>query len=113
MTETKSISQSFINLTSGIGALIIGLSLVVVGALALTHAAYMTWELYKNPETIISFAQSLKLANSNIVDVDLGGLDPLRLIAWPFVVLLLLLQGRIGLWAIEAGARILDTARQK
>jgi len=113
MAETKSNLHSFINFISGIGALIVGLSLVVVGALALTHAAYVTWELYKNPETIISFAQSLKLANSNMVDVDLGGLDPLRLIAWPFVVLLLLLQGRIGLWAIEAGARLLDVVRQK
>ena len=113
MAETKSNLHSFINFISGIGVLIVGLSLVVVGALVLTHAAYVTWELYKNPETIISFAQSLKLANSNMVDVDLGGLDPLRLIAWPFVVLLLLLQGRIGLWAIEAGARLLDVVRQK
>ncbi len=113
MAETTSNLHSFINFISGIGVLIVGLSLVVVGALALTHAAYVTWELYKNPETIISFAQSLKLANSNMVDVDLGGLDPLRLIAWPFVVLLLLLQGRIGLWAIEAGARLLDVVRQK
>ena len=113
MAETKSNLHSIINFISGIGVLIIGLSLVVVGALALTHAAYMTWELYKNPETIISFAQSLKLANTNMVDVDLGGLDPLRLMAWPFVVLLLLLQGRIGLWVVEAGARLLDVARQK
>ena len=113
MAETKFNLHSFINLISGIGALIIGLSLVVVGALVLAHAAYMAWELYKNPETIISFAQSLKLANSNMVDVDLGGLDPLRLIAWPFVVLLLLLQGKISLWAIEAGARLLAVARQQ
>jgi len=113
MVENRTHSHSFINFLIGIGAFLIGLSLVVVGALVLIHAAYMTWELYKNPETIINFAQSLKLANSSVVMIDLSGLDPLRLLAWPFVVMILLLQGKIGLWAVEAGSRLLDAARQK
>jgi hypothetical protein len=45
--------------------------------------------------------------------MDLNGLDPLRLLAWPFAVMILLLQGKISLWAIEGGARLLDVARQK
>lgn len=81
--------------------------------MVLIHAAYMTWELYKNPETIINFAQSFKTANSSMEMMDLNGLDLLRILAWPFVVMILLLQGKIGLWAIEAGARLLDVARQK
>ena len=66
-----------------------------------------------HPYSLINFAESLKLADSSIVMIDLSGLDPLRLLAWPFVVMILLLQGKIGFWAIEAGARLLEAARQK
>ena len=106
MLENKS------NLLIGIGALI-GLLLVVIGALVVTNAAYMAWQLYNNPDVIIAFAQSFQLATSNRVDIDLNGLDPLRIIAWPFIILALMLQGKIGMWAIEAGARLLGTARVK
>ena len=112
MVENNSNLHSSFNLLIGIGALI-GLLLVVIGALVVTHAAYMVWQLYNNPDAIIAFAQSFKLAASNRVDIDLNGLDPLRLIAWPFVILALLLQGKIGMWAIEAGARLLGTGRIK
>jgi len=113
MAENRARSHSSFNILIGIGAFLIGISLVVVGALVMIHAAYLTWELYKNPGTIINFAQSLKIADSSIEMMDLNGLDPLRLLAWPFVVMILLLQGKISLWAIEAGARLLDVARQK
>ena len=113
MVENRARSHSFFNFFIGIGAFLIGISLVVVGALALIHAAYMTWELYKNPEMILNFAQSFKLADSSIKMMDLNGLDPLRLLAWPFVVMILLLQGKIGVWAVEAGARLFNVARQK
>jgi len=113
MEENRNHRHSFINFAIGIGALLIGLSLVLVGALVLIHAAYMAWELYRNPETIINFAESFKLANSSMVTIDLNGLDPLRMVAWPFVVLILLVQGKIGLWSIESGARLLDAAKRK
>ena len=113
MVENRPHQHSFINFAIGIGALLIGLSLVLVVALVLIHAAYMAWELYRNPETIINFAQSFKLDSLNVVTIDLNGLDPLRMVAWPFVMLIMLVQAKIGLWSIEAGARLLDTARRK
>ena len=113
MAENRARPHSFFNILIGMGAFLIGISLVVVGSLVLIHAAYMTWELYKNPDAIIGFAQSLKIADSSIEMMDLNGLDPLRLLAWPFAVMILLLQGKISLWAIEGGARLLDVARQK
>ena len=112
MAENRSNQHLSSSLLVGIGALI-GLILVMIGAMVVTHAAYMVWQLYNNPDAIIGFAQSLKIAASTKVDIDLNGLDPLRLIAWPLVILVLLLQGKIGVWAIEAGARLLGTLRNK
>lgn len=103
---------SIINLLTGTGALI-GLILALIGALVVIHAVYMVWQLYNDPDAINAFAQSLKLAASTSVEIDLNGLDPLRLIAWPLVILVLLLQGKIGMWAIEAGARLLGTVRNR
>jgi hypothetical protein len=112
MVETRSNLQSSSNLLTGIGALI-GLILVMIGAMVVTHAAYMVWQLYNDPDAIIGFAQSLKIAASTKVEINLNGIDPLRLIAWPLIILVLLLQGKIGAWAIEAGARLLGTVRNK
>jgi len=112
MAENRSNLNSSIDFMIGIGTLI-GLILAVTGALVLSHAVYLVWQLYENPETIMSFAQSLKLAKANVVEIDLNGLDPLRLVAWPFVILVLLLQGKIGLWAIEAGARLLGAGKKE
>lgn len=113
MAENRAHSHSFFNILIGMGAFLFGISLVVIGASVLIHAAYMTWELYKNPGTIIDFAQSLGIADASVEMMDLNGLDPLRLLAWPFVVMIVLLQGKVGLWAVEAGARLLGVARQK
>jgi len=113
MVENNTHRHSFVNFVIGSGALLIGLSLVLVGALVLIDAAYSAWQLYADPETIMNFAQSFKLDKSSAVTIDLNGLDPLRLVAWPFVVLILMVQGKVGLWSIEAGARLLDTARSR
>lgn len=112
MVENRSNLHSSISFVVGIGALI-GLILALVGALVLSHAVYLIWQLYDNPDSIMGFAQSLMLTKSNLAEVDLNGLEPLRLIAWPLVILLLLLQGRIGVWSIEAGAHLLGTVRKK
>lgn len=112
MAENRSNLHSSIDLVIGLGTLI-GLALAVIGALLLSHAVFLTWQLYENPDLIMSFAQSLKLAKSDMAELDLHGLDPYRLVAWPFVILVLLLQGKIGMWAIEAGARLLGAARNK
>jgi len=112
MVENRENIHSSINLLVGIAALI-GLVLVVVGALALLHAIYTVWQLYSSPDRIISFAQTFKLTTASLVNLDVNGLDLLRLITWPFVILVLLLQGKVGVWAIEAGARLLGTARNK
>ncbi|MCB1828925.1 MAG: hypothetical protein H6964_09490 [Chromatiaceae bacterium] len=112
MVENRSNLQSSFNLLIVMGTLL-GLVLAVIGALLLSHVIFLTWQLYDNPDSIMSFAQSLKLAKSGVVEMDLNGLDPLRLIAWPLVILVLLLQGKIGMWAIEAGARLLGAARNK
>ena len=109
MVENRSNLRSSTGFAADIGA-IIGLILAVAGALVLSHALYSVWQLYENPDSIMEFAQSLKLIKSNLAEIDLNGLDPLRLIAWPLAILVLLLQGKIGMWAIEAGARLLGAA---
>ena len=112
MAVNRSSPQSSIILLIGITAFF-GLILVMIGAMVLTHAAYMAWQLYTDPDAITGFAHSLKLATSSKVEIDLNGLDPLRLIAWPLIVLALLLQGKIGIWTVEAGARLLGTVRNQ
>ncbi|MCP3867115.1 MAG: hypothetical protein GY703_03285 [Gammaproteobacteria bacterium] len=113
MNKKGNTQRSSTNIIGGVAGLIIGLILVSAGGLILIHAAYMSWELYQNPEAIDGFAKSLSLFDVSRLEVDLNGLDPLRLIAWPFIVLVLLLQGKIGLWAIEGGARLLEACRQR
>ncbi|MCB1763822.1 MAG: hypothetical protein KDI27_11885 [Gammaproteobacteria bacterium] len=93
-------------------AALIGLLLVLTGALTLIHAAYTVWDLYDNPDAILAFARTFNLIDSSAKGIALNGLDPERLITWPFVILLLMLQGKVGIWVVEAGARLLGTARK-
>ena len=82
---------------------------MAIGALSLMMAAYHAWNLYINPNAIVVFTDAF--IQTALVDAETNpsDLELYRLMSWPVVVFLLLLQGKIGSWAVEAAVHLLDT----
>ena len=96
-----------------LGALVIGYLLLMIGAVSLIYAAYHAWALFDNPYLIVEFSDKLQLSILRDQKPDASSQELFRLVSWPIIIFLLLLQGLIGTWAIEASARLLDTLRDK
>jgi hypothetical protein len=109
----------------------LGLILILVGVWAAVAVVLEAWTLYSNPNSIEYFANSLErhsgldhlmASRSPRLDAGVGseqgaqgpeggaaehaGLKLSYIFAWPLVVLLLLLLGKLASWAIESGARL-------
>lgn len=86
---------------------VLALILIGLGLWALGGAIYTAWELFREPEGIAYFAryfmESTKLAEL----LPQGGEGLAHYVAWVAVILLLLVIGKLGAWAIEAGARLI------
>jgi hypothetical protein len=99
-------------LISEIGALIAAYMLIATGVLSLLFPAYYIWELFINPQHISVFAEMFQA--TVILDPqsekDYG--EVFRLLAWPVVIFILLVQARIGVWAIDSAAHLLDIVRK-
>lgn len=102
-------ATAYIQFFGGFGALIFGYILMAVGALSLIMAAYHAWTLFVSPDSITVFSDTLQQVTLKGQESDAGDQEFFRLLAWPIVVFLLLLQGKIGAWAIEAAVHLLDT----
>jgi hypothetical protein len=97
---------------SEIGALVAAYLLIATGVLSLLIPAYYVWDLYLHPQHISVFAdmfQATIIQETNATDEDK---ELFRLFAWPVVVFLLLIQARIGVWAIDSAAHLLDIVRK-
>jgi hypothetical protein len=92
--------------------LILGLVLVAFGIWALGGAVLAAWSLFNEPDGIAYFAQYF--LNSADLAKLLPGASPglAHYVAWIAVILLLLVLGKLGLWAATAGAALIAAARR-
>ncbi len=92
----------------GMAALAVpALILVVLGIWALGGAIYYAWGLFRNPDSIAYFAQYFLETTKIATLLPAAGDGVAHYLAWITVILLLLLLGKLGAWAVGAGAQLL------
>jgi hypothetical protein len=94
-------------------ASLVALLLVALGIAALAVAILAAWSLYSDPAGIAPHVEHFRRA----VPAAAGSPETLEglgtLVAWVFVVLMLLLLGKLGSWAVGAAGLLLKPARQE
>ncbi len=86
---------------------VLGLVLIGFGIWALAGAIYVTWELFKDPDSISYFATYF-LETAKVTDqLSSSGEGLAHLLSWFSVVLLLLVLGKLGNWCITSGTQLL------
>ena len=100
-----------LKILTGIGA-VLGLILVGFGLWALAGAIFAAWELYRNPDSIAYFAKYFLEATKISAYLQTGGEGLAHYLSWLAVILLLLVLGKLGFWAIAAGARLMPLSRR-
>lgn len=85
--------------------------LVALGLWALGGAIYAAWGLFRDPDGIAYFATYF-LETTKIGQLVPGGEGLSHYVAWVAVILLLLVLGKLGAWALDAGARLINAARR-
>jgi len=83
---------------------ILGYGLIIAGVVSLLGLTWHIWELYQHPELSIRFAEALQ----NLPGQEIVPLSLLKLGGWQIMLLLLLIAGKVSVWLIESGKRILD-----
>ena len=83
---------------------LLGYTLVIAGLVSLIGLAWHIWELYQDPELAVRFA----LALQNAAGEEQVPLALLKLGGWQIMLLLLLVAGKVSVWLIESGKRILE-----
>jgi hypothetical protein len=85
----------------------LGLVLVIAGLWALVGAVYLAWDLFRDPDGIAYFARYFAETTrlSAYLPGDITG--PSHFLSWIAVILLLLVIGKLGFWAVDAGARLI------
>lgn len=96
----------------GVVALVLGLVLVALGLWALAGAVMAAWSLFNEPDGIAYFAQYF-LESAELAKL-LPGVTPgaAHYVAWIAVILLLLVLGKLGVWATTAGAALIAAGRR-
>ena len=100
--ETDIVTRSF-----HVATWVLGLLLVALGIWALGGAIYVAWGLFDKPHSVGNLAAYFLETTRIATDIPSGGEGAAHLLAWFFVILLLLLLGKLGDWAISTGARLL------
>jgi hypothetical protein len=90
--------------------LMLGLILIGFGIFALVGAILAAWNLFHHPEGIVYFADYVLETAGFSAAVEAGGLGLAHTFSWIVVVLLLLLLGRLGAWAVSAGGHLFRMA---
>ena len=86
---------------------ILGLVLIGFGIWALAGAIYTAWGLVREPDSITYFARYfLETAHVDALLAS-GGEGLAHFLSWLAVILLLLVLGKLGAWAVAAGARLI------
>jgi len=102
MTTTSSLQQIFSIVGSALG-----LVLVAFGLWALAGAIFFAWGLFQDPDGISYFAKYFFETTKISSHLQNGAEGTAHLIAWFVVILLLLVLGKLGDWAITVGVRLL------
>jgi len=84
-----------------------GLILVGFGVWALGGAIYVAWGLFHGPDGIAQFANYFRETTQVAAQVQIGGEGLVHYLAWLAVILLLLVLGKLGAWAVTVGAQLL------
>ena len=83
---------------------LLGYLLLILGVIALLGVGYQVYELYQHPDLVSRFATSLReMAGEESVPFTL-----LKIAAWQVVIVLLLTAGKIAVWLIESGRRLVN-----
>jgi len=94
-------------------AAVLSLVLIVFGLWALGGAIYVAWGLFHDPAGVAHFASYL-LETTRLDDYLSGaGAGAAQYVALITVILLLLVLGKLGAWAISAGALLLPSSRRQ
>jgi len=92
---------------------VLGLVLVGFGLWALAGAIFAAWELYRDPDSIAYFARYFLETTKIAAYLQNGGEGLAHYLSWLAVILLLLVLGKLGLWAITAGAKLMPYSRRR
>ena len=104
--------QSSLARIIGIIAVVLGLLLVGFGIWALGGAVLAAWSLFNEPDGIAYFARYF-LANGDLAKLVPGASAGLaHYVSWIAVILLLLVLGKLGMWATSAGAALIAAGRR-
>ena len=86
---------------------VLALVLIGLGLWSLGGAIYAAWGLFRDPDGIAYFAKYFLEATNLAAFVPAGGEGLAHYVAWVTVVLLLLVLGKLGAWALGAAAQLL------
>jgi len=95
---------------SGI-ATVLGLILIGFGIWALAGGIYAAWGLFRDPDSIVYFAKYFLDTTKVAAFLETGSEGLAHYLSWLAVVLLLLVLGKLGFWAITAGAQLMPLSR--
>ena len=85
----------------------LALALIGFGLWALGGAIYAGWNLFRNPDGIAYFAKYFLETTKIATYLPSGGEGLAHFVSWIAVVLLLLVLGKLGAWAVDAGATLI------
>lgn len=89
-------------------AAVLALLLVGFGIWALGAAILFAWALFDDPGSIGHFARYFLETTRLGAHLPEVGEGLAHFVSWVAVILLLLVLGKLGTWAVEAGARLLQ-----
>jgi hypothetical protein len=92
---------------SGIASAL-ALVLIGFGLWALGGAIYFAWGLFRDPDGIAYFARYFLETTKIAAHLPGSGEGLAHYVSWVAVVLLLLVLGKLGAWAVAAGAQLLQ-----
>ena len=105
-------TMTFQSVFAAIGA-VLGLVLVGFGLWALGGGILAAWGLFNDPDSIAYFAKYFLETTKIAAHLPEGGEGLAHYASWLAVVLLLLVIGKLGFWAIASGARLLEGAPRR
>ena len=108
--ENDAAPSPMLTILTGIASAL-GLVLIGFGIWALGGAIYAAWTLFHDPDSIAYFARYSLETTKISAYLESGGEGLAHYLSWLAVVLLLLVLGKLGAWAVGAGARLMPLSR--
>ena len=87
--------------------------LIGFGLWSLGGAIYAAWGLFRDPDGIAYFAKYFLETTNLAAFVPAGGEGLAHYVAWVAVIVLLLVLGKLGAWALGAVAQLLSIDRKR